>query len=1227
MSVTRVVLPRLAEFGGVPTNNLDNDTSAATSSQHKIQRYSSGHSSVTPTLIKRVGKCQITRPPKTVADAPTNLTKANSTVDLALSGIPRDKNLLLPKIDEDVVVKPSPWVAPHTHRSKHRFTTSSLFPEPPPTPSKSGTRLNIELAIMGQDIRLPPPRTPTESRKQDTTKKPRKIPTHLKRARSGSSGDLQHGGGVLAFQENIRKLLLCTSLGVHIESKYQASGNIATPVFHCPRCLKHWTMYNVTPNGCRQTERPTKGPSFFITNTGHSILKTFQSMPKEHQSKFLDTIIAIEPDSKGIIHVPSVDYVTIAMSKRSSNTLHGRQAELIPTSKTSTDTISPADAADMQESRGHKNSIMTSEVPTRLCEPPFEQRPTFIIRVHKRQINSAMGNVNGGGKQGVTELMDADDRPNTSIGHRENEDNMSIVIGRKDNSLTTIVYDSDEIATGLVDEQQPDTAITGVQFAPDGTYYTGIYSQDGKFIPTARTTTDGRRQSGLLGPDGRFYAHAYYGKDGRLNARKSSPVYDIGFVFLNANQIQQNNLQSIEHVADANVTIGQHFDEIRELSNLRHHNFDKTKEIISRQPKPTDLVDYINKPTHNMQAENWKDSRFIKNVFKQNDKTDGDSNEEYKVDDDRKCKNDVLTNSKDQTIQNNSTYEGRKYSANEPSKKTDNMSSIINKTKQIDEDLPNTPEIKRDKENEVLDLKDDNVKMNEGSHYTYSDESFHSLIDQEDSITERKHQEYLGEDATIPVENRHTSSHDRTKQSSVIAEQSVTARQKQRRDSTFNYMGVKDKTAATDSKESLSSGRNKDKEIKKSVIKNKAVKNVTGKPDTKPGYLQKHMFATPEESLAKTSAVLGASGKKKGTKLVNHSAAYKTPAGGNIPVISESRDASPTNITSDVNKFPTKIPGSELKRTLDKRPEGQLPAFKPEKPESDIVMKDRISSSLTEKRKDTLPALPGISTKQGNEYETTKRKPKNIVKKAAKSKRKTVGKAAMTTKSNTDTSDVKDIAKDDDQEMKEEQLRDEQPGSMLSSDINIMFQGDLLPKLQDTTTSSSSTPSHRMTYSTLPSTFGELPKLIKLATISNQKINSTGDSEMFGFDDKQLEVVEEPKVVTEIPIEHPQVKGYMSSPVSMSTVSATSSQESVFESVSEIWRKHDDELIKLQKMEINGGISILNFTPAFRFSLFQIPHQYVEYNKQLSERARMIRFLKKPRKAKRKVVKKVKSEL
>ncbi|XP_033103054.1 uncharacterized protein LOC117105849 [Anneissia japonica] len=1306
MSATRVVLPRLAEFNSNKKSTDTNDSSVSS-----LHRLNTGNLSVTPAIIKRVTRCHMIRPPKMVTESNFS-SPNNSMLDLALSGTTQEKNLHFPKITEDRIdpidcaQQAPPPVTRLLKPSKHRLTSSTLFPEPPVTTikSESRTNLNIELAIKGQDIRLPPPRNPTESRKTNTKKLTR---TPFKTTLSNE--DLQ--SGVISFEEDIRKLLLCQSLGVSIETKFQASGNIAIPVFHCPRCLKHWAVYNVTPHGCKQIEKPTKGPSFQITNTGHNILQTFQAMAKNDQHQFLNMIRSIEADPRGIIHVPRTKYPPpVALGSRNSEILHGKKAELVPKKSTGptaiSSSVSVVEGWDTSEFATTTNMTPNSMPSRRLSDPNYEHGPT-LLQIQERQANNTLLSQSSSGKLDATRgrtHLDYDERPNTSKGRRiyslDGARAENIVIERE-NLLKpdSISHESDKNTNALYNrmvKHHSDIEETTGQFAADGTY------AHNQFIPNGRISPNGQRQSGLLGPDGRFYINAHYGPDGRFYAQESQ-AYDVQFSLPNPGQVamqnkfpKENQIEApgklilsrrpIGSYTDENAPSQSNQDAIESSSELtqshesigpfdtdenatRHSDHEateaprtllKSQAPISKSSRDKHISSQsyqgaegkilyseheqkVDKSLNHNAESHFIQSDFNGTFVTPNNRSaeENEHFQEHISTDERitvqKQFNSLLNdrnpiqNPKDNSVGiQESTSEHKSNILISTNKTNNDVKNHMQQNAQPnghirpiqEKDLETNIENNQVNVMEVDAGKTSNNTNDDEGRYACSNESFDTLFTDNtitgDSNSEagavRNHQpHHQGHDiAEKETRNNETVIESKHEFKNEI-EQRLNPKQKQRRESTINYMGVKDKpTAVTDSQESLNSVRNKAKEMRKTLIKNKAVKNVTGKPDTKPGSLQKHMFATPEESLAKASAVLGAAGKRNGTKsnnLAPVSSAGRLPI-GKAPAVTKSREGSPTKKFRDVTRSPTKSSGSSISSKESLSPKEYPPI---NKPKSNIVMKDStfnnrpISSPTKNGRKETMPTLPSIATDStATENASPEKKQREIIKKVAKNKRKTVGQRKTTseTKSSNSINQEPNWNKDtesDALEMKP-QLSEFSTENMQSSDINIMFQGDLLPKLVQ-----ENTPSYRMTYSTMPKTLGQHPKPFTLVTSSSHKISETGDSTSNIYSDAMKQGGSTTMVKKCLSVS--------------STATTVSSKESVFESVSQIWKKHDDELVKLRKMEHSGGISILNFTPSFRFSLFPIPHQYVEHNNRLFERAGKIRSLKHPKKSDRKVVK------
>ncbi|CAH1785057.1 unnamed protein product [Owenia fusiformis] len=121
-----------------------------------------------------------------------------------------------------------------------------------------------ELEITGQDIQVPPKKEPVISQK----------------TQFGFETILETGGeeiqdDPLKIDESLRQLLDCHSIGVPIEitKRDYIPGRVARPLFHCQRCLDNWAASGKLITDCDSPPKPVKGPLFMLSQNTSLFIK------------------------------------------------------------------------------------------------------------------------------------------------------------------------------------------------------------------------------------------------------------------------------------------------------------------------------------------------------------------------------------------------------------------------------------------------------------------------------------------------------------------------------------------------------------------------------------------------------------------------------------------------------------------------------------------------------------------------------------------------------------------------------------------------------------------------------------------------------------------------------------------------------------------------------------------------------------------------------------------
>ena len=483
--------------------------------------------------------------------------------------------------------------------------------------------------------------------------------------------------------------------------------------------------------------------------------------------------------------------------------------------------------------------------------------------------------------------------------------------------------------------------------------------------------------------------------------------------------------------------------------------------------------------------------------------------------------------------------------------------------------------------------------------------------------------------------------------------------QRTQRDSIAKYMGVIDgdkaglnRGSSTEdsalSKEShgniARSGKSSSQGQKVVPIRNPAVRNVTGKPEMKPGTLERHMFATPRANLTQTNAV-GMIPKASGEGL--DSAVVKSKM---EDVARQTRQKSASDIQVKATIRSESVTGNAAR---------QLPPLSgKQKQLPPLGVRDTEQKMKVPKADESLPQLVDRRQDQEQKVALIKKKERRPKDQSKSFKRPSVANGkdvnGTSTEGPIEQHRQESLPRPNVQNKVEEQVDEvaanilpaiESPKEVFADEIQKEERDTKSPlktlfdqfdnfELSLSPPPASSLPpvsktdkSYRMTYSTLPKTFDwDTPKLATRATPSPQPLGLITD-----FPEKRTEATEPAdarlnksslsmvvRSSRDIYDKSARTLSRVSSKradFSVSSSSSKSSQvssaESVWESVSEIWQKHT---LELQKLERLIALNFLPLTSAFTFSLFEIPPQYLAQNRMLREQGMQIRSLKKPKK-------------
>ncbi|XP_077864758.1 uncharacterized protein LOC144350438, partial [Saccoglossus kowalevskii] len=403
-------------------------------------------------------------------------------------------------------------------------------------PSAKNSRIDLSLSIMGQDIQLPPPRTPTEPRRCE---RPRPFTHSVPYYINDEAQD-----DLTVLHNNLEELLMCHSVGIPIEiiKRDFKPGSLAAPVFHCPRCLGHWKEYGLLPDKCDEPALPTRGP-FYRLNTHSSDLLQNLSEVSEHHHENTTTIVinsgshpidgrkdkymsnlysdlSLESDSKS--SVPD-DSTSAKLNSRQATVKNRKQVGAIKTGKskspkskeqkmmeddTRTDSGSLDDEysteADKNKTRGKKKSLGHSEKTGLHAQKNDSVNEDLSTDLEQRTTgNEAQQGT--GLEPNINDVMI--DNINGHVVYNKSPGNYKAV------GQSGVGHESGKMG----------------QYGPDGSFYPGAYEPDGTFKPVGRIGKDGKFYPITIGPDGRHYINETYGPDGTFY-----PGEQVGFKFATA---------------------------------------------------------------------------------------------------------------------------------------------------------------------------------------------------------------------------------------------------------------------------------------------------------------------------------------------------------------------------------------------------------------------------------------------------------------------------------------------------------------------------------------------------------------------------------------------------------------------------------------------------------------------------------------------------------------------
>ncbi|XP_071807070.1 uncharacterized protein [Asterias amurensis] len=1119
------------------------------------------------------------------------------TLDLRLGGVHRQQEsrpacnmnaTLLPVIDdcgytegdqppEGVTVHNGPLPLHHTlPRSKKttKFNVSSRLPElhhSPLCPNEGGSAVQIDflLTVEGQDLRLPPPRTQTGPRRF-TEKSNNRV--NIERDIT-DFGLLQNGDDITTLEKSLKTMLLCQSMGICIEitRHHEESGEndgVAHVMFHCHRCLKHWTDYGRPPRECKGKESRTRGPSFNISNRSHDILKKFSNLAPDEKLCFLEAIQARDPAD---VRSP-------------------------PCQSPQVHVIRPLD--ESQESNTTQSGAAHGDNTVALDE----------TRVVRRQLEGAV----------LTEA--ALDQGDAAGGTAENEGRAKIfgppnTIHESKSSTTNEQTNSTDLSNTKTVTSVEDLPMTVA--AKQGLTTQSCPSNR---EPTLRNTKcqvhdNKRKTEKVLGP--------MIPVDTVDLMSQSSP----------ANDHSSSDIDAPEQTTSGPFLAGKYFSQEDDVKNIKVTTSDQVGTSAQENNPP---VKEGPRPV----------------------RSDGET--QHSV-----TKVTITRTGLHLSHSNNKT-------ASTNSDKDHETASNESLNDNLKNDTPASP-------------KPVTLEQNSSSQFP-TGESQQTMTPRSHSKTDKHcaREEPLGSRHTL---NRKSGLH---------------------RDGGASYMGVmsdddrsglnpgsstENSALSKESHDKVTKDRTFSPSQKVVPIRNPAVRNVTGKPDTRPGTIEKHMFATPRASLTQTNAV-GMVPMKSGetldvytvpkSKLEDHSGAKsKVSATNNQPVKPSQRRESVVPGGNTARQLPPlsgnqrqlpplsvrdtehKSKGSDKRRGLgvpkaeelvDRHTEQQLrlrtgeplPTLSDTQQEKDRNFSESKAKQKSKDRSKPVKRPPAVTQERQDIADTSTEGTGQERKPNVQNSLSTLNRNVQEHKSEVGTNILPAI----DQAIGLETEQENDTWGTQSPLKNLLnqfenFELSLSPPPASSLPCASSLPpassippasslppvpktdkSFRMTYSTLPKTFdwdtSRQPPALTRGTPSPQPHGLLNDF-LEHQEDYPRHVGARLKGTSAVrrqsgdiydrsartPSRFSGRKTNLSVSTSSSKSSQVSAAESVWESVSGIWRKHTLELNKLERMV---ALNFLPLTSAFTFSLFQLPPQYMEQNRLLREQAVQIRTLKKPKK-------------
>ncbi|XP_063952002.1 uncharacterized protein LOC135153416 [Lytechinus pictus] len=430
------------------------------------------------------------------------------------------------------------------------------------------------------------------------------------------------------------------------------------------------------------------------------------------------------------------------------------------------------------------------------------------------------------------------------------------------------------------------------------------------------------------------------------------------------------------------------------------------------------------------------------------------------------------------------------------------------------------------------------------------------------------------------------------------------------------YLGIDDSNSTsenTDGQVAVDIVNNKNRNIKeKPIVKNTAVRNVTGRPDMRAGQFKKHVFATPHENLTKTT------GLGRETNLLN------------------SQDTGSTNI-GDIEPFnrETKLPSLQKKTGLPPINQKDREVKSIAQGQSSRQRSESLSISLpdqgTSDQGNTLPLIESTLNALCPIEGTPDALPPIEGKQSESRSRKSARNTIADEKEQYRQASFADIGQEVELEQ-ENGVNDkgQSSGDILSKYSEFQLTADSTlppPLLSQSPPPLDKEPAYQIAYSTSPNLLGNKSSPIP---ISESSVGQTFSSEQekspepitLNKESKKVKLSTLPMSCDEdiVPVSKVPSQNLMKASLrptrsiyrSGTTLASRSSNrmhgvtDSMPNSVSKIWQQHKRQVDFLRQT------FYLPLTPAFTFSMFELPKEYQKHNSAMRQKAKQIRTMKKP---------------